>query len=99
MLVLRLLLLGVTRWRQAAFKVFDHNIDGIISKKELREAMVLVNLGTRCTDDFDEFFCHDDSSCAWTGIYVEQSLGYKEYIYVEQSLCYKEYIYVEQSLG
>ena len=34
---------------RAAFKVFDHNNDGSISREELREAMV--NLGTRCTDE------------------------------------------------
>jgi len=38
---------------KAAFKVFDHNNDGSISREELREAMV--NFGTRCTDE--EFAC------------------------------------------
>ena len=34
---------------RAAFKVFDHNNDGSISREELKEAMV--NFGTRCTDE------------------------------------------------
>ena len=34
---------------KAAFRVFDHNNDGSISKDELKEAMV--NFGTRCTDE------------------------------------------------
>ena len=33
---------------KAAFNVFDHNIDGSISREELREAMR--NFGTRFTD-------------------------------------------------
>ena len=35
---------------KAAFRVFDHNNDGSISKDELKEAMV--NFGTRCTDEY-----------------------------------------------
>ena len=34
---------------RAAFKVFDHNNDGSISREELRDAMM--NLGSRCTDE------------------------------------------------
>ena len=34
---------------KAAFKVFDHNNDGSISRDELREAMI--NFGTRFTDE------------------------------------------------
>ena len=34
---------------KAAFKVFDHNNDGSISREELRDAMV--NFGTRFTDE------------------------------------------------
>jgi len=46
---------------KAAFRVFDHNNDGSISKDELREAMV--NFGTRCTDDeFDLMFHEADSN-------------------------------------
>jgi Ca2+-binding EF-hand superfamily protein len=46
---------------KAAFRVFDHNNDGSISKDELREAMV--NFGTRCTDDeFDLMFQEADSN-------------------------------------
>jgi len=46
---------------KAAFKVFDHNNDGSISKDELRDAMV--NFGTRCTDDeFDMMFHEADQN-------------------------------------
>ncbi|XP_023337806.1 calmodulin-beta [Eurytemora carolleeae] len=44
---------------KAAFRVFDHNNDGSISKDELKEAMV--NFGTRCTDEeFDLMFLEAD---------------------------------------
>jgi len=46
---------------KAAFKVFDHNNDGSISREELREAMV--NFGTRCTDEeFDVMFAEADKN-------------------------------------
>jgi len=44
---------------KAAFKVFDHNNDGNISRTELKEAMV--NFGTRCTDEeFTVMFAEAD---------------------------------------
>lgn len=46
---------------RAAFRVFDHNNDGSISKEELREAMV--NFGTRCTDEeFEVMFSEADKN-------------------------------------
>jgi len=46
---------------RAAFRVFDHNNDGTISKDELREAMV--NFGTRVTEDeFQLMFSEADKN-------------------------------------
>merc|ERR1711872_236646 len=46
---------------RAAFKVFDHNNDGSISRDELREAMV--NFGTRFTDEeFSVMFAEGDKN-------------------------------------
>jgi len=46
---------------RAAFRVFDHNNDGTISKDELREAMV--NFGTRVTEDeFQTMFSEADKN-------------------------------------
>jgi len=46
---------------RAAFRVFDHNNDGSISKDELKDAMV--NFGTRCTDEeFCSMFAEADKN-------------------------------------
>lgn len=46
---------------RAAFRVFDYDHDGSISKEELREAMV--NLGQRCTEEeFSTMFAEADKN-------------------------------------
>lgn len=46
---------------RSAFRVFDHNNDGTISKEELKDAMV--NFGTRCTDEeFAAMFAEADKN-------------------------------------
>jgi len=46
---------------RAAFRVFDYDNNGSISKEELREAMV--NFGQRCTDEeFDAMFAEADKN-------------------------------------
>jgi len=46
---------------RAAFRVFDYNHDGSISREELREA--LVNFGERCTEEeFSVMFAEADKN-------------------------------------